>query len=269
MGGQFHPMALHTREAAHDRANAPLNGAGDSMPSSISTHSRRQMRGDTNALHRIAETAERHNRASERMRRGITKSDAARTGKAPPKRVHVARASAGRTPLRSVSSLAVPKPGPRYAEARDNLAAYEVPVPRGDAPEQKKRAFHVFETERALLLAPRRTEAVAPDVLCEALERAYDGAWPLAVAGGATVELFSATEPLPFPLFSAVEGSAHAVHALRFNLDPGTTVFALWGTDAHAESVPPEKLGLDARGLAELQDKAAQMLALAVVGDAL
>lgn len=226
------------------------------------------MRGDVDALCRISAVTARQNLASEVMRRGIAKRDAKRAGRAPPARLDVARAAAGRTPQRLPLGLAVPKPGALYGVARDFLGAYTVPAQR-EGQTVQKRAFHVCETERALLLAPRRAEAVLPDVLFAALERAYGAkcahqAAPVSAAGGAPVKLFSAAEALPFPLFNALEGSAHAVHAVRINLGQETTVFALFGADAHAEAVAPDRLGLDARAFAQMQNRAAQMLAVAI-----
>lgn len=223
------------------------------------------MRGDLGALKRITQTTARHNQASERTRRSIEKSETGRAGSSHTRRVYVLRAPYSvYGPHKSLGGFTMSSCNPQYAAVRSALSAYTVPVHRTDKCEQR-RAFHVYETSSAILIAPRREEAVSYATLLTALHSVSpNGQEPQVFARGAQVLLFTANEELEFHLFAAVKGAASTVHATRIDLGKKTTVFALCGPDLHAGAVAPVHVGLERHHFKELQHKAASMLALDV-----
>lgn len=262
-------MAPHSRDAACASKNGALTEHAAFMCKQwmllFGDTAGLLMRGDLGALERIAQTALRHNQASKRARRSIAKSDAGRTKGSHTRRVYVLRAPYSvygpQEPLRGFEMSSC---NTQYGVVRSALSAYTVSVHRTDKCEQR-RAFHVYETSNAILIAPRREEAVSCATLLTALHSVSPkGQEPQVFARGAQVLLFTANEALEFPLFNAEKGTSNTVHATRIDLGKKVSVFALCGPDLHAGAVAPVYVGLERHSFNELQNKAVSMLALVV-----
>jgi hypothetical protein len=236
------------------------------------------MRGDVGALERQRTADARLDRASERVRRGIEKR-AKKRGRAAPVRIVVARAQ--------------PIPGPRIAQAGWALRKFDTEgerqrlgVPQlcaglstyaleGAAPATATATatatplFHVAEAgDLALLVAPRRPEAVHIGTLINALETVRPLSPALCVTHSAPIRLLIASAftaaPLPFPLFNAPAETSRAVYAMAVRVYQGPLVLALWGAAAPIQVASHATLGLSNTEFAALQEQAARMLALTV-----